>query len=193
VNEPDLYEGREQTAAKHFILKRYLEALVYKLLHSGFPSVTYVDGFCGPWNARAPDLSDTSFMIALRVLKEAHEYFLDQGNPKEIRCLFVESKPKPFARLRDAVSPSNSTSQRFIVDTFHGEFTDAIPRALQLCSNSFALTFIDPTGWTGYSFDKTAPLLQRDRSEVIINFMYNHINRFAASSDPSIVAQFSPA
>jgi len=42
----DPYSGREQTKAKHFILKRYLQALAFKVLT--FSDVTYIDGFSGP-------------------------------------------------------------------------------------------------------------------------------------------------
>jgi hypothetical protein len=46
----DPYSGREQTKAKHFILKRYLQALAFKVLR--FSDITYVDGFSGPWETR---------------------------------------------------------------------------------------------------------------------------------------------
>lgn len=39
----DPYDGREQTKAKHFILKRYLQALAFKVLT--FSDITYVDGY----------------------------------------------------------------------------------------------------------------------------------------------------
>jgi hypothetical protein len=42
----DPYLGREQTKAKHFILKNYLQALAFKVLT--FSDITYVDGFSGP-------------------------------------------------------------------------------------------------------------------------------------------------
>ena len=38
---PDPYSDREQTKAKHFILKRYLQALAFKVLR--FYDITYVD------------------------------------------------------------------------------------------------------------------------------------------------------
>ena len=41
------YVGREQTQAKHFILRRYLQALAFKVLH-GLGDIAYVDGFSGP-------------------------------------------------------------------------------------------------------------------------------------------------
>lgn len=57
---------------------------------------------------------------------------------------------------------------------------------------SFPLIFIDPTGWTGYPFDKIKQLFERPKCEVLINFMYDHINRFAFSQDDDIVSSFDP-
>ena len=34
------YHGREQTEAKHFLLKRYLQALAFKVLTGGFNEIT---------------------------------------------------------------------------------------------------------------------------------------------------------
>jgi len=67
----DLYFGREQTKAKHFILKRYLQALAFKILR--FYDITYVDGFSGPWETRTEDFVDSSFMIAISVLNDAQQ------------------------------------------------------------------------------------------------------------------------
>ena len=76
----DIYLEREQTAAKHFILRHYLQALALITLQGHFRTLTYVDGFSGPWNSRSPDLSDTSFMIAIEVLRGVQELLKDQGN-----------------------------------------------------------------------------------------------------------------
>ena len=51
----DPYSGREQTKAKHFILRRYLQALAFKVL--GFSDITYVDGFSGPWETQTEDFA----------------------------------------------------------------------------------------------------------------------------------------
>lgn len=67
----DPYSGREQTKVKHFILKRYLQALAHKILT--FSEITYIDGFSGPWETRTENFSDTSFMIAIGVLRDAQK------------------------------------------------------------------------------------------------------------------------
>jgi hypothetical protein len=55
----DPYSDREQTMAKHYILRRYLQALAFKVLN--FSDITYVDGFSGPWKCREENFSDSSF------------------------------------------------------------------------------------------------------------------------------------
>ena len=51
----ELYTGREQTGAKHLILQKYIEGLAFKVLRHY--ELTFVDGFCGPWQTRAEGVS----------------------------------------------------------------------------------------------------------------------------------------
>src|SRR5207249_5313442 len=43
--------------------------------------------------------------------------------------------------------------------------------------------FIDPTGWKDVGVGVLQPLLQRPRSEFLINFMYDFVNRTASMVD----------
>lgn len=72
----DPYSGREQTQAKHFILKRYLQALAFKVLT--FQDITYVDGFSGPWETKTENFVDLSFMIAISVLLDAQKQYRER-------------------------------------------------------------------------------------------------------------------
>lgn len=186
----DHYDDREQTQAKHFILKRYLQTLVFKWLSSGANELTYVDAFSGPWNSRAEDFADTSFMIAINVLKDAHAQFAAKGTPKKIHCCFVEKDSATFEKLQAAVKDHNSPDTGFHVVTLPGRFEDNVEAILDVIAQSFALIFIDPTGWTGYPYDKISPVLQHAPGEVLLNFMYDFFNRFVATDDPVIIASF---
>lgn len=146
MTDAELYFGREQTKAKHFILKRYLQALAFKVLH--FSDVTYVDGFSGPWETREDDFA-ASFMIAINVLKDAQKRLATMGKHRRIRCFLCERNPEACEKLAAAVAPYRKPEQGFEIDTHGGAFTDAIPRISAFIQNSFALIFIDPTGWTG--------------------------------------------
>ncbi|MGA8498273.1 MAG: three-Cys-motif partner protein TcmP, partial [Xanthobacteraceae bacterium] len=100
----DPYSGREQTQAKHFILRSYLQALAFKVLT--FSDITYVDGFSGPWQTKTENFSDSSFMIAISVLKDAQRKIMEQRRiERRIRCFFSESDPEAFEQLEQAVVP----------------------------------------------------------------------------------------
>jgi len=186
------YEGREQTEAKHFILKLYLKRLAMILLEGNFPTLSYVDGFSGPWESRTEDFSDTSFKIALTVLSETAQFFRDRGKPKEIRCFFVEKDKNSFDKLRTEVEKYNQPHRGFIAQASNSQFLDAIPDIQRFTRNSFTLIFIDPKGWTGYDLGKLGPLLSKLEGEVLLNFMFDFINRFTSSQDEPTVESFEP-
>lgn len=187
----DPYTGREQTKAKHFILKSYLQALAFKVLN--FSDVTYVDGFSGPWESKTEDFSDSSFMIAIHVLKDAQSQVLTRtGKRRQIRCFFSERNAKAYSLLESAVVGFHRPEDGFEIKTYEGKFEDAVGIIRPFVGTSFPLIFIDPTGWTGYPFDKIKPLFARAKCEVLINFMYDFINRFAHSADREIIDSLAP-
>jgi three-Cys-motif partner protein len=186
----DPYFGREQTKAKHFILKKYLQALAFKVL--GFSDITYVDGFSGPWQTKTENFNDTSFMIAISVLRDAQTQFVRRGIRRRVRCFFSEKNANAFAQLQEAVIPFHKPSDGFEIKTYRGEFENAISDIQTFIGASFALIFIDPTGWTGYSLPKIKPLFARPKSEALITFMYEFINRFSNSEDEDIIASLDP-
>lgn len=187
----DPYLGREQTSTKHFILRRYLQTLAFKTLMGGHRALSYVDGFSGPWEARTADYSDTSFMIAISILKDAQQQvFASKGRRPTVKCFFVESKKSAYEELSQAVAAFDDPKNGFIVRTFYGDFETAVPEIIEFVRGTFALTFIDPTGWTGYAFSVTSKLLRHQPGEVLINYMFDHINRFTAWDDPKVVESF---
>ncbi len=189
--EPTAYAGREQTKAKHFILKRYLQALAFKVLR--FSDITYVDGFSGPWETQTENFADSSFRIAIDVLKDAQQQVHKQtGKKPNVRCFLVENNQKAYAQLSSAVAEFDDPAAGFEVKTYCGDFEDAISDIDKFIGRSFPLIFIDPTGWTGYSFDIIRPLFARVKCEVIINFMYDFVNRAASMGDPKTVASLNP-
>jgi three-Cys-motif partner protein len=187
----DPYMGREQTKAKHFILKHYLQALAFKVLT--FSDITYIDGFSGPWETRTEDFRDSSFMIAISVLQDAQRRVLElHGVRRRIRCFFSETDPEAFAQLQKAVAPFHKPQEGFEIKTYHGKFEDAVSEIQTFSGDAFRLIFIDPTGWTGHPFDKIKPLFLTSKCEVLINFMYEFVNRFAHSEDPETIASLEP-
>jgi len=189
VAEP--YSDREQTKAKHFILRRYLQALAFKVLR--FSDITYVDGFSGPWETQTEDFADSSFMIAIDVLRNAQQKVLAQtGKRPKIRCFFSENDRKAFAQLTAAVARFNNPREDFEIKTYCGDFEDAVSEIQAFIGRSFPVIFIDPTGWTGYAFDTIRPLFDRPKCEVVINFMYDFVNRAASMRDAKTIASLDP-
>ena len=187
----DPYSGREQTKAKHFILKRYLQALAFKVLR--FYDITYVDAFSGPWETKTEDFLDSSFMIAISVLKDAQQNVqLQTERRPNIRCFFSENNRQAYTKLAAAIAPIHKPEENFEIKTYFGEFENAISEIQTFISSSFPLIFIDPTGWKGYSFNKIGPLFSRPKCEVLINFMYDFVNRAASMSDTKTISSLDP-
>jgi len=184
---PPEYAGREQSWVKHLILERYLEKLAYKILSTRTDFV-YVDGFSGPWSARSESYTDTSFGIAIRLLRQVRETLGAKGKRCRIRCLFIEKDPEAFARLAQVAATTGGVE----VTAWNGEFEEKIDEIIQFVNRAFALIFIDPTGWTGYALDKIAPLLSRLPGEALVNFMYDFVNRFLQDpiAQPSFTSVF---
>jgi three-Cys-motif partner protein len=177
VNENDLYRGREQSRVKHEILRRYLESFAH-VVGFQWPSITYIDGFSGPWNARSEQLSDTSFSIALNELRRARDTHRDLGRSLNIRCLFVEKDESAYRRLKEF---ADSVAGDVEVLTIPGEFESAIPEVIRFVKSgkdTFPFTLIDPTGSSGFRMDVIRPLLQLQPGEVLINFILEFIRRY---------------
>ncbi len=175
------YQEREQSAAKHQILERYLKAFA-PIVGSWADELIYVDCFAGPWNSKRPDLADTSFHRALSVLADVRA----RGRCKRVRALLIENDVSRFQQLQAyaaGVTPVEVTARPW-------NFEDAVPRIVDFIRNTdtptnklFPFVFIDPWGWEAAAIDRIRPLLRLDPGEVLITFMSSFVNRFLA--DPT--------
>lgn len=171
-----LYEGREQSRVKHEVLSRYLESFAH-IVGFKWPSITYIDGFSGPWMSRSEDLTDTSFSIALNELRRARETHERLGRKCKIRCVFVEKDIAAYQRLREFADSVDDAE----VHTICGEFENAIPDIIDFVrkeKDTFPFTLIDPTGSSGFRMNIISPLLQLRPGEVLINFILEFIRRY---------------
>lgn len=180
MKESEYYRDRLQTYLKHFFLERYLERVGFNIC-SFKEDFVYVDGFSGPWKSTDETFEDTSFMIAIQKLRKVREAIeRSRGRPPKIRCIFIEKEQRAFRDLQRAVEAIGDID----VKPIPGEFEEVVPQVLDSIGKSFSLTFIDPTGWTGFGLQRITPLLQHKPGEVIINFMFDYINRhFGGSFD----------
>jgi three-Cys-motif partner protein len=187
--DPNLYVDREHTYVKHFVLRFYLEKLAYKIGMSWRgAALNYVDGFAGPWQSKSETLKDTSPHIAVRVLRGVRDGLVDLGKPKlGVRAMFVERDANRYQELLASFVGDPDVIVR------HGEFESFVKDAVTFGSTGtqpFCFSFIDPCGWTGYGLNAITPLLRLEPGEVLINFMFDEINRFIDHPDPINAATF---
>ena len=182
---PEGYRGREQTFIKHVILRRYLERVAWNILWS-YPEFVFIDGFSGPWASKSRSYEDTSFGIAMRTLSHVRdELKANHQRARRVRCVFVEKRASAFERLAAAVEAAPYVEARAIP----GRFEDCVGEICAEVANAFALILVDPKGWS-FDLRRLGPLLRHRPSEVIISFMYDHVNRFLEDTRPEIRASY---
>lgn len=115
----EYYRKREQTYLKHFFLERYLERVAYVIGYHHREFV-YVDGFSGPWQSQDEEFEDTSFIIAIKKLRDVRDGLAQAGRPLRIRCLFIEKDETAFKSLEEAIR--NETDIE--VQPLHGTFAN---------------------------------------------------------------------
>ncbi len=170
------------TRAKHEILRLYLQAWAPILSLGGFPTIAYVDGFAGPGVYAGGE--DGSPVIALKVALEHAERI--KGT---LLFLFVEKDRDRAAKL-DEIANGMGLPKHFHVKvagetTFEAGFEKHLHgfyrKRLERLPPTFA--FIDPFGWTGVPFSLVKDILGYPSCEVLVNFMFEEINRFLGHPD----------
>ena len=177
----DFYDNREQSQAKHEILKRYLVPFANKILFT-WRSIDFIDGFAGPWKNRDVDsLTDTSIGVALRTLSMVAEQRGHTLTDRRIRCVFNEQDPQAYALLEDFIERSRSNFPLLKINTFKGSFEDNARAIRRVTNHSFQLLFVDPTGHTGFP-PSSLEYFNGRSSEIIVNFMRSFIERFVSGN-----------
>jgi three-Cys-motif partner protein len=179
----DDYKGREQSYVKHVLLEQYLEALVHKTA-SVYPHIVYVDGFAGPWQSAAENHEDTSFGIALRELRRAKASWKANGREVKMTAILIEKSPRAYKEL--VTLPPKFPDIEVV--PLNGDFVSLIPIILaKIPIAAFSFFLLDPKGWR-IPLSALGPLLSRENSEVLFNFMFEFINRAVSIDDPVVVA-----
>lgn len=163
------------TEAKHAILRKYLDAWL-PILTSFQRRVLIIDGFAGPGEYIGG--KDGSPIIAIKSILE-HKADIKS----EIVFLFIESDKERFnfleQKLKKLKLPNNIK-----YECKHGEFADVVKKEVldYISKNNFKLAptfaFIDPFGFNGIPFKIIKKLMENDKCEVLVNFMFEEINRF---------------
>ena len=166
------------TRAKHEILRRYLQAWIPILTQGRFPEIMYVDGFAGPGLYSKGEYG--SPVVALRVALE-HRARLRA----RIRFIFIEERADRVGMLKEVIG-SLDTPNSFQIEVYGGRSFETVFGSIldsykgRRLPPTFA--FIDPFGWSDAPLSIVREILRHKSCEVLINFMYEEINRFLSLS-----------
>lgn len=169
------------TAAKLAILGAYLRAWFPILSNSGkFDRIIYIDGFAGP--GRYTGGEDGSPIVALKAALAAQS----PQRRVSFEFHFVESRRRVASALIANIAALREQGQIFSTTEIYVhkglKFEDAYEKAIRphlaLHPNAPAFALVDPFGWTGLPMRILTDLMKRASTEILVNFMFEEINRF---------------
>ena len=173
---PEDYKGKEQTYIKHTLLNNYLYRL-FMIIGRYEDSISYVDCFAGPWQEGRDDLRDTSIAISLNIMKKCQEGLSQLGKNVQFNALYIEKDKESFDKLESFLAKKewNEVDAKALP----GEFYELRDDILKWCGEgNFTFFFVDHTGWRkAIEIPTLRPLLQRQNSEYLINFMFDFVLR----------------
>ncbi len=173
---PEDYKGKEQTYIKHTLLNNYLYRL-FMIIGQYEDSISYVDCFAGPWQEDSDDLRATSIAISLNIMKKCQEGLSQRGKNVQFRALYIEKDKESFDKLKSFLAKKEWNEVD--VKPLPGEFHELRDDILKWCGKgNFTFFFVDHTGWRkAIEIPTLRPLLQRQNSEYLINFMFDFVLR----------------
>jgi three-Cys-motif partner protein len=144
---------------------------------SRYDSFVYVDGFAGPWKSVAGEtFTDTSFGIALQHMTAQRILYASRGRDVRMRAVLVEKDQKTFESLKQAIM----RYPKIDCVPLQGEMEEHVSKIIgAIKSDAFSFALIDPKGFP--DVEAIMPLIKRQHSEALVNFMFDFANRFAAT------------
>lgn len=191
-----LWKMEPHTAAKHIILRCYIQAwlpimsrLVGRWSSDSQGRLVCIDGFCGP--GRYLDGEDGSPIIMLKAFLEHSQR---RGIQAEIVYGFIDDDPRRTKHLRDEIAslaaelPGGKFPDQIKIDVIDGHFEDVFTELLDDIDEKGtqlapAFAFIDPFGYKDASMTLTDRLLRFDRCEALIYMPLPFVNRFIGKPD----------
>ncbi len=139
--------------------------------------VVYIDGFAGPGSYSAGE--DGSPVVVLKAARD-HAYPIRC----ELVCIFVEDDLERCRHLKavlDELSPTLPSHVKWSV--VNGKFNEHLTKTFKLLETQKqniapTLVFIDPFGFSHTPFQTICKIMNNSRCEVLVNFMYEEVNRF---------------
>lgn len=180
--DPEKWDYPPHTKAKHDMLASYLDGW-YPILSKWNGRVLFLDGFAG--RGRYTSGEQGSPMIALQRLVE-HRLF-SQMQHREFIFFFVEANQENAASLqhelesyRASIAAWPGSVKYEVINAPFDQHANSMLQQLQEQKKRLAPTFafVDPFGYSGLPMDVLADLLAYPKTEVFVNFMVGHVQRF---------------
>ena len=174
---PTLWRRDEQTEGKHLVLRSYLDGW-FPILSRWNRRLLFVDGFAGPGEYRGGERG--SPLVALDCVRRHKQ----AGRLKEIEvvCLFIESDNARARHLHGllAAEPAIPDTEFMVLK---GDFDESMTEILNRVAEQNdalapAFVMIDPFGPKGSPMHLIGRVLENNKSECLISFMYEPIRRF---------------
>ncbi len=172
----DHYKDREQTYIKHKLLRGYLERL-FMIKGQFEPVISYIDCFAGPWQEDSVQMHDTSIAISLKIMNDCRNALAKMGKEIQFAALYIEKDSRAYEKLDNFLQLDEWRNIK--TKALCGDFFSLRNAICDWSNNdSFAFFFVDPTGWKEVvEIETLKPLLQRKKSEYLINFMFDFVLR----------------
>lgn len=174
-----LWEMKEQTVAKHLVLKSYLNGW-FPILGSWNGRLLFIDGFAGP--GEYEDGEPGSPLIALECVRRHKEQGRRILRNVEVVFLLIEEDTarakhlESLLRQKQLPSHTRYDVRRGTFEDHMNDLLDYIDEQNDKLAPSFVM--IDPFGVKGCGMNLFGRILQNDQSECMISFMYEPIRRF---------------
>ena len=187
VPKDTIWPIEPHTCAKHQILRNYLDAWL-PILGTRSRKLIYIDGFAGPGEYAGGEPG--SPIVALEAAR-THQATL----APELVFIFIEEKADRVAHLKSRIAILQLPAH-FKIQVVRGTFAENLTTILDdldaqgaTLAPTFAL--IDPFGFAGIPHAVIKRLLGKNKSEVLITFMVDAMNRWLEHPVDSIRAQIT--
>jgi three-Cys-motif partner protein len=188
MTEPILWNLEPHTAAKHRVLRAYLDAwipvmaqqaLVARSFAGERPRLLFVDGFAGP--GRYAGSEPGSPLIMLQALL-SHSAF-SRLDGVDFAFLFIEHDGRRVEHLEGEIAALGRLPGNVSVQVHDGEFEQTFGALLDDATGSGrrpvpTFAFIDPFGYSSASMSLAGRLLDFPRCEVLFFLPLSFVHRF---------------
>lgn len=161
----------EQTRIKHAVLASYLDK--WFTILGRYNKLNYIDGFCG---MGAYKDSKGAIHFGSPVLGILNYEKIHKPKGKRINFLFIDQDPDKLENVKRILKEKKCET---VPHFREGNFDDVINEMLDRVA-ALAPTFvlIDPFGFKGVRIDTIKRIMERDKTEIVLNFMFTRINEF---------------